>query len=103
MAMLSNAPPNDLELLSLMAAKAAECASAQLFGSIRLAKCEGLELAEGFMAEEVNLESWSVRGDGQKAVIAVFATAPQEDGGRRIAASGRFTFAALPHQRRTRA
>jgi len=101
--MLSNAPANDLELLSLMAAKAAERASSQLFGSIRLAKCEGLELAEGFMADEVDLESWVVRADEQNAVIAVFAIASQEDGGRRMAASGRFTFAALPRQRVQRA
>jgi acyl-CoA hydrolase len=101
--MLSNAPANGLELLSLMAAKAAECASAQLFGSIRLAKCDGLELAEGFMAEEVDLESWAVRANEQNAVIAVFATAPQDDGGRRMAASARFTFAALPRERRHRA
>lgn len=101
--MLSNAPANGLELLSLMAAKAAERASMQLFGSIRLAGCEALELAEGFQAEEVDLESWSLRGDEQNAVIAVFATAPQANGGRRMAASGRFTFAALPRQRRLRA
>lgn len=101
--MLSNAPANGLELLSLMAAEAAERASAQLYGSIRLAKCEGLELAEGIQPEEVDLESWAVRADEQNAVIAVFATAPQEDGGRRMAASGRFTFAALPRQRRLRA
>lgn len=101
--MLSNAPANGLELLSLMAAKAAERAATQLFGSIRLAKCEGLELAEGLLAEEIDLESWAVRADEQNAVIAVFATAPQEDGGRRMAASGRFTFAALPRQRRYRA
>ena len=101
--MLSNAPTNGLELLSLMAAKAAERASVELYGSIRLAKCEALELAEGFMGHEVDLESWAVRADEQNAVIAVFATAPQDDGGRRMAASGRFTFAALPGQRRARA
>ncbi|MDK2762054.1 MAG: hypothetical protein KYX64_11960 [Sphingopyxis sp.] len=76
--MLSNAPANGLELLSLMAAKAAERASVQLYGSIRLANCEALELAEGFRPEEVDLESWAVRADEQNAVIAVFATAPQE-------------------------
>jgi hypothetical protein len=86
-----------------MAAKAAERASAQLYGSIRLAKCEALELAEGFQPEEVDLESWAVRADEQNAVIAVFATAPQDDGGRRMAASGRFTFAALPREQRYRA
>lgn len=101
--MLSNAPTNGLELLSLMAAKAAERASAELYGSIRLAKCEALELADGFIADEVDLESWAVRGNEQNAAIAVFATAPQDDGGRRMAASGRFTFAALPRQRRARA
>lgn len=101
--MLSNAPANGLELLSLMAAKAAERASAQLFGTIRLAKCESLELTEGFLAEEVDLETWAVRADEENAVIAVFATAPQGDGGRRMAASGRFTFAVLPRQRRYRA
>lgn len=101
--MLPNAPANGLELLSLMAAKAAERASAQLYGSIRLAKCEALELADGFMADEVALESWALRGDGQNAVIAVFATAPQQGGGRRMAASGRFIFAALPRRRRHRA
>ena len=96
--MLSNAPTNGLELLSLMAATAAERASSQLYGSIRLAKCEALELIEGVQPEEIDLESWAVRGDGQNAVIAVFATAPQQDGGRRMAASGRFTFAVLPRQ-----
>ena len=98
--MLSNAPTNGLELLSLMAATAAERASAQLYGSIRLAKCDALELAEGFMAGDVDLESWAVRADERNAVIAVFVTAPQQGGGRRMAASGRFTFAALPRQRR---
>jgi hypothetical protein len=100
--MLSNASANGLELLSLMAAKATQRATAQLHGSIRLAKCEALELAEGFQFEEIDLESWAVRADEKDAVIAVFATAPQKDGGRRLAGSGRFTFTALPRQRRRR-
>lgn len=101
--MLSNAPAHGIELLSLMAAKAAERASRELVGSIHLAKCESCELAEGFLPEEVDLESWAVRSDQQNVVVSVFAIAPQEGGGRRMAASGRFTFAALPHSRRFRA
>lgn len=98
--MLSNAPANCLELLSLMAAEAAARAARELVGSIRLAKCESCELAEGLLPEEVDLESWAVRSDPQNVVVSVFATAPQDGGGRRMAASGRFTFAALPRQRR---
>lgn len=101
--MLSNAPANGLELLSLMAAKAAERASRALVGSIRLAKCESCELSEGFLPEDVDLESWAVRSDPQNVVVSVFATTPQEGGGRRMAASGRFTFTALPRSRRCRA
>ncbi|NIJ35430.1 hypothetical protein FHR22_000079 [Sphingopyxis panaciterrae] len=101
--MLSNAPANGLDLLALMATTAAERASARLFGAIRLAGCEALEFAEGFLPSDVDIESWAVRGDAQNIVISVFATAPQDGGGRRMAASGRFIFAALPHPPRHRA
>lgn len=93
--MLSNAPPDGLDLLARMAAAAAEQASATLRGTIRLAGCQSLDLAGDPGAAGIDLESWAVRTDDRQAVIAVFATAPQADGRRRIAASGRFTFAAL--------
>lgn len=103
MIMFTTAPANDLQILSLMAAKAAECASAHTRGPIRLATCEGFELIACPAVEEMEFESWSVRADDGHAVIAVFATTRQADGGRRMAASARFTFAAMPRQRRSRA
>lgn len=100
--MLSNAP-NGLDLLTAMATAAAERASAQLVGAVRLAKCESLELAQGFQPGDVDLESWTMDADRQAVVISVFATAPQEGGGRRMAGSGRFTFTTLISQRSFRA
>ena len=100
--MLSNAP-DGLDLLTAMAAAAAERASTQLVGAVRLARCESLELAEGFQAGDVDLESWAVDADRQAIVISVFATAPQAGGGRRMAGSGRFTFTTLISQRKFRA
>ncbi|WP_411341594.1 hypothetical protein V6U71_07135 [Sphingopyxis sp. J-6] len=93
--MLSNAPIHGLDLLARMAAAAADRAAARLCGAIRLADCQSIALAEDLDAADLAIESWAVRADEGRAVIAVFATTPQADGRRRIAASGRFTFAAL--------
>lgn len=101
--MLSNHPVKALDLLSLMVDKAAQKASAALLGTIRLAKCDSFTLDEGYLADDVDLESWSVFADRQAVVVAVFATAPREDGGTRIAGSGRFTFTTLTHKREYRA
>ncbi len=101
--MLSKARPYGLDLLSLMTAMAAERAQSHLAGTIRLAKCDSFELAEGYGPEDVALESWTVHADRQAIVIAVYATAPQEDGGRNMAGAGRFTFTSLTHKRAYRA
>ena len=90
--MLSNAPANGLDLLALMAASAAERASMQLTGTVRLARCESFELAAGFPPADIDLESWAIDTDRRVAVISVFATALAEGGARRMAGSGRFTF-----------
>jgi hypothetical protein len=101
--MLSNAPVKGLDLLALMADTAAQRAVAQLLGPIRLAKCESFELAEGFVPNDVDLESWTVAADRQAIVVSVFATAPQADGGVLVAGAGRFTFTTLTSKREYRA
>lgn len=102
MDMLSNALPSGLDLLARMAATAAERASAQLTGAIRLSECDRFELAEDVCGEDIAIETWAVATDPQAVIISVFASAPQVDGGRRMAGSGRFTFTKLPRKRRTR-
>jgi hypothetical protein len=101
--MLSNDPVKGLDLLARMADTASARAAAQLLGTIRLAKCESFELAEGYAADEVDFESWSVFADHQAIVVSVFATAPQDGGGRAMAGTGRFTFTTLTHKREYRA
>jgi hypothetical protein len=93
--MLTNAPSNGIDLLALMAGAAAERASAQLAGDIRLARCEFFELAGGDFPTDVDVESWPVRADREAIVVSVFATAHRADGGRKPAGSGRFTFTTL--------
>lgn len=97
--MLSNAPIKGLDLLAVMADTAALKAAAHLHGAIRLAKCDSFALDEGYLSQDVDLESWSVFADHQAIVVSVFAMAPKEDGGQRIAGSGRFTFTTLTHKR----
>lgn len=97
--MISNRPEKGLDLLGAMASAAAERASVHLPGTIRLAKCEQVQLNDGFSAPDVDLETWSVSADDQAIIVSVFATAPQEGGGRTMAASGRFTFTTLTHNR----
>lgn len=97
--MISNRPEKGLDLLSAMVSAAADRASAHLIGTIRFAKCDQVQLNEGFSAPDVDLETWSVSADHQAIVVSVFATAPRGDGCRTTAASGRFTFTTLTHKR----
>ncbi|MGN6358208.1 MAG: hypothetical protein ACTHLU_12120 [Novosphingobium sp.] len=102
--MLSNQPVKGLDLLTRMTESASERAAAQLFGAIRLAKCDSLALDEGYLPGDVDIESWSVFADHQAVVVSVFAIAPRDDGaGTRIAGTGRFTFTTLTHKRKYRA
>ncbi|MFT4054543.1 MAG: hypothetical protein QM681_08550 [Novosphingobium sp.] len=97
--MISNRPEKGLDLLGAMVSAAAERASAHLPGTIRCARCEQVQLSEGFATPDVDLETWSISADHQAIVVSVFATAPQDGGGRTMAASGRFTFTTLTHKR----
>ena len=90
--MLSNAPASGLDLLTRMATTAAAHAAVRLGGAIRLAGCEKFELAAMGIEDDLTLESWTVDAGRRQMVISVFATAPQANGGRRMTASGRFTF-----------
>lgn len=101
--MLSNAPISGLDLMALMADTAAAWALARLPGGVRLSACESFRLAEGFAVDDVEVESWAVVEDRQAVTVSVFATAPQQGGGRRMAGSGRFTFTTLPSERKFRA
>lgn len=100
--MLSNRPEKGLDLLDAMVNAAADRASSHLIGTIRFAKCDSVQLNEGFSVPEVELETWSLFADRQAVVVLVYVTAPREDGGRTTAASGRFTFTTLTHKREYR-
>lgn len=93
--MLSNRPEQGLDLLDAMVNAAADRASSHLSGHIRCARCDSLQLNEGFSAADVCLDAWSVSADHQAIVVSVFATATRDDGGRLAAGSGRFTFTTL--------
>lgn len=82
---------------------AADRASSHLAGTIRFARCDGLQVNEGFSAPDVEIETWSVSADHQAIVVSVFATGAREDGGRTTAACGRFTFTTLTGKRGYRA
>tara|TARA_B100000378_G_scaffold277853_1_gene279221 strand:+ start:2948 stop:3253 length:306 start_codon:yes stop_codon:yes gene_type:complete len=101
--MLSNRLEKGLDLLDAMVNAAADRASSQLIGTIRFAKCDSLQLNEGFSTPDVELETWSLFADRQAVVVLVYCTAPREDGGRTTAASGKFTFTTLTHKREYRA
>jgi hypothetical protein len=88
-------PANGVDFLARMAAKAAGHASAHLSGDVRLARCEASEMDGACPPGESDLESWAVASAPHQVVIAVFATVPQQGGGRRIAGAGRFTFDAI--------
>ena len=96
--MISNRPEKGFDLFEAMVSAATDRASLHLVGTIRFAKCDAVQLNEGFSASDVDLETWSVSKDNQAIVVSVFAAAPQ-DGGRAMAASGRFTFTTLTHKR----
>ncbi|WP_019052808.1 hypothetical protein [Sphingobium xenophagum] len=96
--MISNRPEKGLDLFGAMVSAAADRASSHLVGTIRFARCESVQLNEGFASPGVDLETWPVSADHQAIIVSVFATATQ-DGGRTIAASGRFTFTTLTHKR----
>lgn len=93
--MLANTPADGLDILTRMATAAAERAAAQSTGALRLAGCDRLALTDGSVAADIDVESWAVEADRRKIVISVFATAPQDDGRRRMAGSARFTFTPL--------
>ncbi|MCP1469452.1 hypothetical protein J3E64_001127 [Sphingobium sp. OAS761] len=101
--MLSNRPEKGLDLLDAMVTAAADRASSHLPGAIRFAKCDGLQINEGFSAPDVEIEAWSLSADQQAIIVSVFATGAREDGGRTTAATGRFTFTTLTGQREYRA
>jgi hypothetical protein len=101
--MISNRPEKGLDLFDAMITAAATRASSHLLGTVRIAKCDQVQLNEGFSAPDVDLETWSVREDHQAIIVSVFATASRDDGGRTTAASGRFTFTTLTHKREYRA
>lgn len=97
--MIPNRPAGGLDLLDAMASAAAERASLHLDGAVRFARCDQVRLGAGFAVPDVDLETWPVSQDPQAIVVVVFATAPHADGSRTTAASGRFTFTTLTHQR----
>jgi len=101
--MLSNRPEKGLDLLDAMIHAAADRASSHLPGAVRFAKCESVQLNEGYSVPDVELETWSLFADRQAMVVLVYVTAPREDGGRATAASGRFTFTTSTHKREYRA
>lgn len=101
--MLSNRSEKGLDLLDAMAMAAADKASSHLPGVIRFAKCDDLQINEGFSIPDVEVETWSVFSDHQAIVVYVFVTGPREDGGRTTAASGKFTFTTLTGKRVYRA
>ena len=89
--MLSNRPEKGLDLLDAMVTAAADRASSHLPGAIRFAKCDGLQINEGFSPPDVEIEAWSLSADQQAIIVSVFATGAREDGGRTTAATGRWT------------
>lgn len=97
--MISNRPGRGLDLLGAMVSVATDRASGSLGDTIRIARCDAVQLKEGFAVPEVDLEAWSVSEDEQAIVVSVFATATDPGGGRTIAASGRFTFTTLTQER----
>lgn len=101
--MLSNRSEKGLDLLGAMVNAAADRASSHLQGAVRVAKCDAVQLNEGFSVPDIELEARPLFADRQAVVVSVFATAPREDGGRTTAASGRFTFTTLTHKREYRA
>lgn len=101
--MLSNRPEKGLDLLNAMVTAAADRASSHLTGAVRFAKCDGVQINEGFAAPDVEIETWSVSADHQAIVISVFAVGARQDGGQTTAGTGRFTFTTLTGKREYRA
>ena len=100
--MLPNSRKIGLELLERMAQAAAQRAALQLLRPFQLTHCVMVELRPGLAAEDVRLESWAVQGDARGVTISVFATAAvpaamDQAAADRMAGTGRFTFATLPH------
>ncbi|WP_206245078.1 hypothetical protein [Novosphingobium terrae] len=94
-------PSEGPDLLGAMVDAAANRARGDLPGALRLARCEQVQLNEGFAAPDVSIETWPVRQDRHTITISVFATAPRGEGGHATAATGRFTFTTLSHRRDT--
>jgi hypothetical protein len=88
------------EFFDSMLDVAAATAAARLSGAIRLARCEGVELRDGYSPSDVALECWPVTADHRAVVVVVFATAVRPDGGQNMAATGRFTFTNLTNTRK---
>lgn len=97
--MLPNRPENGLDLLGAMVGAAADRAALHLAGPIRFARCDCVQVNRGFSSPDVDLETWPVAEDHRVIVVSVFATAAQDNGSRTMAASGRFTFTTLTHNR----
>lgn len=96
-------PSPDHDLLGAMAQAAAQCAARHRPGALRLARCDDLQLTQAHALPDIRIETHAVRQDDQAIVISAFATAARSDGERTTAATGRFTFTTLIHQRGTRA
>lgn len=101
--MLSNRPEKGLDLMDAMILAAADRASTHLAGAIRIARCDAVQVHEGFTAPEVEIEAYPVVADHQAVVVSVFATGPALNGGRATAGTGRFTFTTLGGKRPYRA
>jgi len=101
--MLSNLPERGLDLMDAMVAAAAERASSHFLEVIRFAKCDDVQVNEGFTTREVDIETWPLFADHQAIVVSVFATGANDDGSLATAASGRFTFTTLTGKRTYRA
>jgi hypothetical protein len=97
--MLAVPPYPGRDIVDAMFDAAESAAAERLCLPIRFARCEGVEVREGYSLSDVAIECWSVRADHQAVVIAAFATALRPDGGQNMAASGRFTFTTLANTR----
>ncbi len=89
--------------MDAMVAAAAERASSHFLEVIRFAKCDDVQVNEGFATRDVDIETWPLFADHQAIVVSVFATGPNDDGSLATAASGRFTFTTLTGKRAYRA
>lgn len=85
--------------MDAMVAAAAERASSHFLEVIRFARCEHVQVNEGFSTRDVDIETWPLFADHQAITVSVFATGAHHDGSPATAASGRFTFTTLTGKR----